>query len=99
VWLRGKNACSANQLVNRQWRIGAANPVKKKKKGLRVFNPLVLAHGAEESPILLEVQLHLHTPHVAKNKARCAEQGMPFLQHGGSWNDPLGLALEQLAGV
>lgn len=46
---------------------------------------------------MLKVLLHSHTPHVAKHKERSTEQGMPLLQRGGSCNNPLGLALEQLA--
>lgn len=50
-----------------------------KKKMQRVFNPLMAVHYTEERPLLLKVQLYSHTPHVAKNKVRCAEQRMPFL--------------------
>lgn len=58
----------------------------------------MLVHDTGERP-LLEVQLHSHPPHVAKHKERSTEQGMPLVQRGGSCKNPLGLALEQLAGA
>lgn len=41
-------------------------PTQFKKK--KVFNPLMLMHDTEESPLLLEVQLHLHIPHTEETK-------------------------------
>lgn len=77
VWLREKLLAQQISLLidNEASVLPTQLKKRKKKKSLRVFNPLMLAHDTEESPLLLEVQLHLHTPHVAKKQSEVRGAG------------------------
>lgn len=75
MWLREKLLAQQISLLIDNGASVLPTQLKKKKKSLRVFNPLMLAHDTEESPLLLEVQLHLHTPHVAKKQSEVRGAG------------------------
>lgn len=76
MWLREKLlAQQISLLIDNGASLLPTQFKKKKEKGLRVFNPLLLVHGTEESPVLLEMQLHSYTPHVAKKQSEVRGAG------------------------